>query len=219
MPSYYYTDHPLGVSVYGSATIQTQPDLVQLDFSVSYESDIASEAYRECDILARHVRDYLQNIPELELTSTYNRVSQPLNFNRFDQREDQHKKYEAAVSFSTTIRDVSRLQEITLAIVDAGVNHLREPRFQNSRLKEVRSEARRMAIAYTHEKALLYCEAAGRTLGRLIHLEEINPDAFRYVNTGSVMRHSPDLDDIDDVSSGNILKISAAVWAVYSFAD
>jgi len=147
----------------------------------------------------------------VELTSPQPSLTQPLlaravMLNRLGEQEARPKKYETAVTFRILNKDISRLQEITLAIVDAGVTQLNEPCFQTSRLKEFRPEARRAAMAYPREKTTLYCEVAGRGLGQLIHLEDVHPEGGRFANAGSITRSSTDLEASDDASSVGILR-------------
>ena len=47
----------------------------------------------------------------------------------------------------------------------AGANELTSVTFQTTRLKEVRADARRRAVAAAREKAELYCSAAGVSAG------------------------------------------------------
>jgi uncharacterized protein YggE len=43
----------------------------------------------------------------------------------------------------------------------------------------VRAEARRLAVVAASEKAMNYCAAAGVALGRVLHIEDANPQALR----------------------------------------
>ena len=77
------------------------------------------------------------------------------------------------------LRNLDRVEEILSGIVDAGVNEITSVTFQTSRLKDVRKEARRRAVAAAREKAEVYCNAANVTLGGAIHIEDVNPDQLR----------------------------------------
>jgi hypothetical protein len=45
-------------------------------------------------------------------------------------------------------------------------------------VKEIRAQARRMAMTAAKEKAQNYCAAGGVELGRILHIEDANPLAF-----------------------------------------
>jgi uncharacterized protein YggE len=73
---------------------------------------------------------------------------------------------------------LDRMEDVLSGIVDAGVNEIESVDFQTTRLKEVRADARRRAIDAAHEKAENYCTAAGVNLGKIIHIEDVNPDTL-----------------------------------------
>jgi uncharacterized protein YggE len=77
------------------------------------------------------------------------------------------------------LHDLDRTEEILTGIVDAGANEIKAVDFQTSRLREVRADARRRAVEAAREKAENYCEAAGVTLGPVIHIEDVNPTRLR----------------------------------------
>ena len=60
-------------------------------------------------------------------------------------------------------------------LVAAGMNEIERFSFQTSRLKEERRKARRMAVVTAIEKAQNYCSAASVGLGRVLHIEDVNP--------------------------------------------
>jgi uncharacterized protein YggE len=84
--------------------------------------------------------------------------------------------YTAEVTFQIILRDLDRLEEILSGLVDAGIDGLGSVTMQTSRLKEIRSLARQKAVSAAREKAEIYCQAAGVTLGPVIHIEDVDPD-------------------------------------------
>lgn len=51
--------------------------------------------------------------------------------------------------------------------------------FQTSRLAEVRAQSRHNAVAAARAKAELYAQAAGMRLGRVLHIEDVDPNVLR----------------------------------------
>ncbi len=61
-------------------------------------------------------------------------------------------------------------------LIAAGANELTSVTFETTRLKQIRADARRQAVAAAREKAELYCTEAGVPVGRVIAIEDANPD-------------------------------------------
>ena len=85
------------------------------------------------------------------------------------------------------------MEEILAGVVDAGANEINGVELQSSRLKELRAEARRRAVAAAREKAEHYCQAAGVTLGSVLHIEDINPELLG--SYGSHVMHEIPIED------------------------
>lgn len=76
------------------------------------------------------------------------------------------------------LRQLEKMEDVLAGIVDAGVNEVNGVDFQTTRLKELRAEARRRAVTAAREKAENYCNAAGVNLGKILHIEDVNPDVL-----------------------------------------
>ena len=95
---------------------------------------------------------------------------------RYIQGEDRFLGYRAWMEFHVLLHDMGRLEEILMGIVDAGVNRIGSVDFQTTRLKDLRAQVRVQAIEAAREKAELYCQAAGVRLGKVLHIEDVNPE-------------------------------------------
>src|SRR5262249_46111946 len=89
--------------------------------------------------------------------------------------------------------------------------------FRTARLKEHRAEARRRAVAAAREKAENYCRAAGISLGPVVNLEDVNPEAVRGTGEGHTSTEVPSDEAAPDraLAPGSIV-VGAAVWLVFS---
>ena len=87
--------------------------------------------------------------------------------------------YTAKIAFHVLLRQLDKMEDVLSGIIDAGVNEIASVDFQTTRLKELRAEARRRAVDAAREKAENYCGAAGVNLGKIIHIEDVNPDTLR----------------------------------------
>jgi uncharacterized protein YggE len=167
---------PFGISVFGSSIIRVEPDIASLHFAVSRLEQHPRDAFREARDGAQAVRAYLDQHEIEEVSSS--RVTLTQSF-RYSGSEQVFVGYLARVAFHVLMRDMERVEEVLIGVVDAGANEIRSTRFHTSRLKEIRAEARRRAVSAAREKAEIYCDAAGVTLGPVVHVEDVNPDLLR----------------------------------------
>jgi uncharacterized protein YggE len=164
---------PFGISVFGSAIVRVTPDVVVLRFLVSQIKQHPREAFQAVRESAQQVQTFLSNARLNDAGSSHIGLKEEY---RYVQSEQKFVGYRTQVEFRVIISDLSRVEEILAGVVDAGANNILAVDFQTTRLKEIRAEARRQAIAAAREKAEVYCTAAGVELGEVIHIEDLNPD-------------------------------------------
>lgn len=169
---------PFGLSVYGSAQKRVEPDHVSVIFAVSRLEKTPAKAFQTTKIAAAHVQAFMakNKIPEfgssqLHLEQTREFANQKYIF----------VGYTASVKFNLVIRDLTQLELILSGIVDAGANQIVSVTFGTDRLKTIRQEMRELAVKEAIAKAEGYCKAANVKLGKVIHIEDVNPDdSVRY---------------------------------------
>jgi len=167
---------PFGINVFGSALIRVDPDVVSLNFSVSRLHQHPKEAFQDVRKASQGVRKYLEQAKVGEVGTSRVNISQTF---RYISNENKFVGYTARVAFHVLLRQLDSMEDVLSGIVDAGVNEITSVDFQTTRLKEIRAEARRRAINAAREKAENYCTAAQVSLGKVIHIEDVNPDTLR----------------------------------------
>lgn len=167
---------PFGINVFGSALIRVDPDIVSLNFAVSRLQQHPRDAFQEVRKAAQAVRQYLEQAKIGEVGTSRVSISQSF---RYVNGEQQFTGYTARVVFYVLLRQLDKMEDVLSGIVDAGVNEITSVDFQTTRLKELRAEARRRAVAATREKAENYCTAAQVKLGVVLHIEDVNPDTLQ----------------------------------------
>jgi uncharacterized protein YggE len=199
---------PFGISVFGSSIVRVEPDIVSLNFSVSRLQQHPKDAFREVRKAAEEVRKYLSQTRVSEMGSS--RVSIFPSF-RYADGEQKFIGYTAKITFHVLLRQLDTMEEVVSGIIEAGVNELTSVEFQTTRLKEVRADARRRAVAAAREKAENYCNAAGVSLGKIIHIKDVNPDTLQ-VRDGHVTRETqPDDNGEIRVFAPGSITVGAAV--------
>jgi len=204
----------LGVTVFGSAINRVQPDLVSIQGSVSCLEQKPSDAFSKSKLAARKVQDYLHRMNIAEFGVARAALTRQL---RFVQNVQQFAGYEARISFRLSLKELDRADEIAQGLVNAGMNEIERISFQTSRLKEERAQARRLAISAAIEKARNYCAAAVIGLGRIVHIEDVNPMAVEAANRPRGHHAAPAIEDESDAGAldPSLIEIAGAVFVTF----
>ena len=168
--------NPFGITVFGSSLIKVEPDIVSLSFAVSRIHQHPKDAFQDVRSSSQSVRKYLEQAKVDEVNTSRVSISQTF---RYISGEQKFLGYTAKVAFNVLLRKLDEMEDLLSGIVDAGANEIENVEFQTTKLKELRADARRQAIGAAREKAENYCNAAGVNLGKVIHIEDVNPDNLR----------------------------------------
>jgi hypothetical protein len=206
-----------GVKVFGSAVLRVAPDAATIVFAVSRAETKPEAAFAAARRDAREVNTYLQRRGLRDVGSSRVSISQQFQFVGGERRS---AGYAATIGFNLVLKDLDQVEETIIGLVAAGANVLTSVTFQTSRLRAIRAEARKDALAAAREKAELYCAAAGMAAGRLLGIEDANPLLVTGRSEGHVT--SPPIADeesepkaIDPAS----IAVSAAVNVLYELTN
>lgn len=205
---------PCGVSVFGSSMIRVAPDVAVLNIAAVSLQKQPEAAFAEARGSAESVRVFLQRAGVPDVASSRITLKQEFRYTGGEQR---FEGYLARVGFQILLRDLDRIEEILLGAVKAGATEIVHVDLQTTQLRELRIEARKRAVAAAREKAQAYCEAANVSLGRVLHIEDVNPDILTGVRDGHVHRQvsAEDTGTLRAFDPGAI-PIGAAVQVVYA---
>jgi uncharacterized protein YggE len=209
--------HPIGVNVFGSRLVRVDPDYASIRFSVSSTRPEPKDALEETHAAHERSRAVLaaRHVNPHDVRSS--RVSL---FQWFEGQGDARKAvgYRAQIGSQVFVRSLPTVEPILLELVAAGAREIESVAYKTSRLLEIRAEARAGAVAAARAKAEVYATAAGQRVGKVLHLEDINPDEF------GRRSHLPDLDlseddpDSPSQATGSIV-VAAAVMACFALVD
>jgi uncharacterized protein YggE len=166
---------PTGANVFGSFVIRVAPDFALLHLSVNRLADSPSEAFRMAREAAVAVRGFLRDegladadvqASRITLTTVHKHVAGTAEL----------VGHRASVEFCVSLSELDRLEPLLVGMVEHGADNVRAVTFQTRRLRELRAQARAKAVEAARSKAEVYCQAASVTLGKVIHIEDVNPD-------------------------------------------
>jgi uncharacterized protein YggE len=211
-------DHPIGVTVYGSHVLRTEPDRAEVDLAVVRIAQTPSEAFAETRRAVDAVRQSLRKAGIADADVEAGRVDLMSAYEGFGPTA-KFMGYRSSVGFRFVVRKLDEIERILSSGVDAGANQVQRVRYQTTQLRELRAEARKRAVEAAKRKAEIYCEAAGVRLGRVIHIEDVNPDRpeTMYRGGGHDQASSPEAEET--VAAGlqpGSLVVQAAVMLAYA---
>ncbi|HMR05616.1 MAG TPA: SIMPL domain-containing protein [Polyangiaceae bacterium] len=205
--------NPGSINVYGSYLLRADPDLALVVFDVDRVDAQPAEAFAATRSAVEQVRKFLSTagVASADVQTTRTTLQLATTGYGVDMKVIGHR---AKVGFSVTVRSLDNLESIVVGIVGAGAHSIQNVRFETSKLKELRAEARRGAVAAARDKAQVYASAAGVGVGKVLHIEDVNPES------ASRRGHAVDLDlSAFDESAGTpngALTIAAAVMLAFA---
>ncbi len=205
--------NPFGINVFGSSIVRIEPDIAAFKFAVSRLEQHPRDSFASAHQAARSVREYLATTGIKDIG--FSRMTLAPEF-RYTAGEQRFVGYIARVSFHLLLHNLDQLEEVVSGVIDAGVNEISAVEFQTSRLKEIRAGARQRAVEAAREKAENYCQAAGVGLGRVIHIEDVNPDVLGGTREGHVFREvQPDDEELLQAFDPGSITVGAAVVVAF----
>ena len=208
--------NPFGITVFGSSIVKTEPDFVSVDFAVSHTEQHPKDSFAAVRDISQRINTYLRKV-DFRHESSSSRISLEKSW-KYSGGEETFLGYIARVDFRVLIYDLNELENFLIGIVDVGVNQIKFVQFQTSRLKELRAIARRQAVEGAREKAENYCTAASVKPGKVLHIEDVNPDDLSLRHVRYEMGIAPVDENVQAFTPGNIT-INAAVLVSFSFAE
>ena len=211
-----YSNAPVmssGIKVYGSAVLHVVPDTAAINVIVARIEKEPKEAFAATRSGSRGVRQYLKSCEVSEVGTSQIELEEVW---KHEGGESQFMGYKAILNYNIVLREVERLEEIIVGLIDAGANNLGSVTFETTRLKELRQDARIRAVQSARAKAEVYANAAGVNVGEVVAIEDVNPDVLESGNSMHVRRvlNIEDAGDVDAVDPGAIT-VGAAVYILY----
>lgn len=208
--------NPYGLTVFGSSIIRVEPDVVAVHFQVSRIDLRTDQAFALVHDAVQNIQTYLHTIDAIEVSVSQVTLKEHTVYNN---GVHEFKGYQSTVNFSVILRNLSHLEALLKGIIEAGANRITSINFQTTRLKEIRAKARHNAIQAAIEKARIYCSAAQKALGDVIHIEDVNPESLQG-REGHVQIEIPaDNDGELRPFSPDSIAVNGAVRMAFKFAD
>lgn len=160
------------IKVFGSAMVRVPPDVASIHVSLAVVKKKPAEAFAEASIGAKRVYDYLKSFGVDDVCSSRIELTRAEDYRSGERR---FLGYRAKLGYSILTRDLDRIDELLIGVIEAGADELGGVSFQTSRLKSIRENVRKEALLAARRKAEIYAEAAGVSVGCVCEIEDVNP--------------------------------------------
>jgi uncharacterized protein YggE len=210
--------NPFGITVFGSSTRRVPPDIASIVAAVSVLEQKPGDAFSISKNAARAVQEFLHKQNAVEFGTSRVALTRTIKLVNGNQ---QFGGYQARITFSILLKELDRMEELAEGLVSSGANEIERVAFETTKLKELRAEARRMAMTAAQDKAQNYCSAGGVRLGRILHIEDVNPVAVQTAMYRSGHAGAKINEDDNDIGAfdPSLIEVSAAVCVSYEIKE
>jgi uncharacterized protein YggE len=164
--------------VTGTSEVKVAPDRAVIEIGVEKRDPSASAAKHAEDAAARQILAALRahGIDDKDIQTTYLWLQQQSSY----VKKERVYFFVASQTLTVTVRDISRLDALLEALVQAGGNQINSIVYETSELRKYRDQARDLAVKAAREKAQALARALGQDVGRAQIIEEIPETEYRF---------------------------------------
>ncbi len=167
-------DQPWGVSASGQGASTVEPDHAVIRFAINRMATEPGQALAEARDAASAARRSLRShgVSDGEVNSSRTNVHSLWDGHGAARRLVGHQ---CRVEFAARVNSLDVVEPCLVDLVDSGADEILSVSYDTARRPELLADARRQAVEFATAKALLYAEAAGVTLGPVVHIEDVDP--------------------------------------------
>jgi uncharacterized protein YggE len=165
------------IQVSGSAVVNVTPDRVSIRLGLQSNGHSAREVQNDNAATVKRITRAITTLGvESKDIATDWYVIQPI-YRDYDSLNI--KGYRIDNLMTVTLRDVTKVNDVLAAALDAGANQVVDVQFYSSELRKYRDQAREMAMKAAREKAQALARTAGSDIGCVMNIAE---NSWSYYN-------------------------------------
>jgi len=168
------------INVSGEGKVKVAPDQAQISISLESKGtraeDVKKENNKKMDAILKFIKK--SNIAKEDFQTQ--RVSLNPNYDYVKKKYN----YVATQSVQILLKDLGKYDELMEGLVDEGINKIDNVEFKSSKMKELQSEARKLAIKEAKIKGEDFVSVLGQKVGKAILISDnsqnFNPRPVMY---------------------------------------
>ncbi len=156
------------INVSGEGKIQIAPDQASISISIETKGNNSVDVKKENDTKMDAVLKYIKsmNLPK-EDYQTQQVSLQP----NYDYEKKKHN-YMATQTLEILMKDLSKYDVLMEGLVNAGVNRIDNVQFKSSKLSQIQSDCRKLAIKNAQSKAEDFVLVLGQKVGKALTITD-----------------------------------------------
>ena len=156
------------VTAQGQGVIKVIPDEATVVISIENTGANAAEVKKKNDLQTAEVGKFLKgfNLPQKDI------LTQRVNLNSYVENKSKKRVFRASQEIQIKLRDLNRLDELMSGLADAGITGIQGVQFNSSRITELQSEARKLAMLHAKRKAEDFAGALNQKVGKAIVIND-----------------------------------------------
>jgi hypothetical protein len=178
------------INVSGEGKIKVTPDQALIAVSIETKGTKAQDVKKENDNTMDAILKFIKKSNIAKEDFQTQRVSLNPNFDYVKKKYN----YVATQSIQIVLKDLSKYDELMEGLVDEGINKIDNVEFKSSKMKELQSEARKLAIKDAKSKAEDFVSVLGQKVGKAILISDnsqtYNPRPVMYAMKSMSMDES-----------------------------
>ncbi|MDG4860981.1 SIMPL domain-containing protein [Streptomyces sp. T-3] len=196
----------------GAGNVSAEPQVAQVKLAVDLLAPTPKDAFDQAGSAVGRLRGVLREhgIPDSEVSGS--RLTLRSAFDGYGEGR-KFLGYRCDAAYTVQTEALDRLQLLIEDAVEAGANRVDDVVFDVLDKPMMRDEARRRAVAAARRKATVYAEECGVRLGRVVHIQDVDPGQLGMRSHG--VRITVD-NDSDGAFAPGTVRVEAAVLLGFS---
>jgi uncharacterized protein len=156
------------INVSGEGKVKVAPDQALISISIETKGTKATDVKREND---KKMDAILKFIKKSNI-ATEDFQTQRVSLNPNYDFEKKKSNYIATQTVQILLKDLSKYDELMEGLVDEGINRIDNVEFKSSKMKDLQSDARKLAIKDAKAKAEDFVSVLGQKVGKAILISD-----------------------------------------------
>lgn len=200
------------ITVQGQGIVNVTPDEATITISVDHTGQSAEEVKKANDKQVAAVNAFLNKfkLPQKDV------ITRKVNLSSYVESKSKKRTYQANQSIQIKLRDLARYDALMTGLTEAGITGIQGVQFGSSKLTELQSEVRKLAILHAKQKATDLASALNQNVGKALVINDNsnNYPAPRALQMNAFKASSDEMESAPTLQIGEI-EIRTEVYAEF----
>lgn len=156
------------ISVSGEGKVKVAPDQASISISIETKGSKANDVKQQNDKKMDAILKFIKNSNIAKEDYQTQRVSLNPNYDY----EKKKYSYIATQTLQILLKDLSKYDVLMEGLVDQGINRIDNVEFKSSKMKELQSDARKLAVKDAKAKAEDFVSVLGQKVGKALLISD-----------------------------------------------